>query len=98
WVIRTNCGRRGSWPAMRGTWTSGGARVPLQAGSGHGVQDTQRAGSEAAQGALLFGTPRPRIQREDGGGSVHLPRGQDYQGDRGHFEEEAERCGGGHFL
>src|ERR1700733_3247844 len=52
----------------------------------------------AAQGALLFGTPRPRIQREDGGGSVHLPRGQDYQGDRGHFEEEAERCGGGHFL
>src|SRR6266849_2764526 len=37
----------------------------------------------AAQGPLLPGTPRCRIQSQDGGGSVHLPRGEDHQGDRG---------------
>src|ERR1700687_1306021 len=30
------------------------------------------------KGPLLPGTPRSRIQSQDGGGSVHLPRGEDH--------------------
>jgi hypothetical protein len=44
---------------------------------------------DAAQGPLLPGTPRSRIQSQDGGGSVHLPRGEDHQGDRGGSEAKA---------
>src|SRR5215210_8431171 len=64
-------------PPCAGAWTSAGARVPRQTGPGYGVQNPQPAGGEAAQGALLPGTPRPRVQREDGEGSVRLPQGQD---------------------
>src|ERR1700681_3343896 len=74
------------------------ARLPRQAGARHGVQDTQRARGKAAQGPLLPGTPRSRIQSQDGGGSVHLPRGEDHQGDRGGSEAKAKRCSGDRFL
>ena len=58
------------------TWSSGRSYVPCQPGPGHFVQDPRSAGSQAAQGALLPGTPRPRVRSEDGGGSVRLPRGR----------------------
>src|SRR6266700_3490264 len=80
-------------PPCARAWTNGGARMPRQGGPGHGVQDTQRARSEAAQDALLLGTSRPRVQTEDGGGSVRLPRGQGYQGESGRIEEEKTERG-----
>jgi hypothetical protein len=51
--------------------TGGRTRLPRQAGARHGVQDTQRARGKAAQGPLLPGTPRSRIQSQDGGGRPH---------------------------
>ena len=41
----------------------------------HGVQDPRPRGDQAAQSALLSGTPRRRVRAEDGGGSVCLSRG-----------------------
>jgi len=60
-------------------WTDGGACLPQRAGPGHGVQDPRRPGDKAAQGALLPGETRSRLQREDGGGSVRLPQGRSAQ-------------------
>ena len=52
-----------------------GARMPCRSGPGHGVQNSWPRGSQAAQGAVLFGTSRRRVRAEDGGGSVRLSRG-----------------------
>ena len=65
-----------SGPPCARAWTGGGACVPWRAGAGHGLQDPQRAGGEAAQGALLPGTPRSRVQGQDGGGAVRLSQGE----------------------
>jgi hypothetical protein len=75
-------------------WTRRRAHLPGQAGSGHGVQDPQRARGEAAQSALLPRTPRSGVQAEDGGGSVRLSRGEAHQGDSGGGKTRAKRCGG----
>ena len=39
-------------------------------------KNSRPRGSQAAQGAVLSGTPRRRVRAEDGGGSVRLSRGQ----------------------
>src|ERR1700723_3237986 len=44
-------------------------------GSRHRVQASRSRGNQAAQGALLSGTPRRRVRAQDGGSSVCLPRG-----------------------
>src|SRR5271168_3221442 len=44
-------------------------------GSRHSVQASRSRGNQAAQGALLSGTPRRRVRAQDGGSSVCLPRG-----------------------
>jgi hypothetical protein len=95
-AIRTNCGRRDFSPATpasldqrRGTRASTNwPRV--------GVQDPRRAGGEAAQGALLLGTPRPRVRREDGGGLVRLLPRETPEADGGRLEAQAERCRSDH--
>src|SRR6202040_3912632 len=97
WAIRTNCGRRDCWLAMRVSTDRRKDTAPPTGGK-HGVQENQRARGEAAQGSLLPGTPRSRIQSQDGGGSVHLPRGEDHQGDRGGSEAKAQRCSGDRLL
>ena len=43
--------------------TGSEARLPRQAGAGHGVQDPWPRGNQAAQGALLSGTSRPLFAR-----------------------------------
>ena len=40
----------------------------------HSVQASRPRGNQAAQGALLSGTPRCRVRAQDGGSSVCLPR------------------------
>src|SRR5262249_37438853 len=52
-----------------------GARMSCRSGPGHGVQDSWSRGSQAAQGAVLFGTSRRRVRAKDGEGSVRLSRG-----------------------
>ena len=68
-----------SGPPRSGAWAGGGARLPRQVGAGYRVQDTRSARGEAAQDALLPGTPRPRVQGEDGGGAVRLSQGEDHE-------------------
>src|SRR6202030_1487440 len=55
-------------------------------GSRHRVQGSRSRGNQAAQGALLSGTPRRRVRAQDGGSSVCLPRGPG---------PEKSRCQGG---
>ena len=77
-AMRRNCGRHGFWPAMRGR-----AAGPVRAGhqclarlaQGTVVQASRSRGNQAAQGALLSGTPRRRVRGQDGRSSVCLPRG-----------------------
>src|SRR5262250_1682376 len=52
-----------------------GTRMSRRFGAGHGVQDSRPAGTQAAQGAVLFGTARRRVRAENGGGFVRLSRG-----------------------
>src|SRR5215470_14760528 len=53
-------------------WTGGGACVLRQAGPGHGLQDPRPGGRQAAQSALLPGTPRSRLCGKDGRSVVRL--------------------------
>src|SRR3974390_421361 len=76
----------------------GGAYLPGQAGAGPGVQDTRPGGGQAAQSALLPGTPRPRVCGKDGRSAVRLSQGEAAEEGTNRGEEEAERCGCGHLL
>ena len=55
--------------------TGGGSPMSRPSGSRHRVQASRSRGNQAAQGALLSGTPRRRVRAQDGGSSVCLPRG-----------------------
>jgi len=87
-----------SRPPCAGARTGGRASLPRQTGSGHVVQHPQRAGDQAAQSPLLPGTPRPGVQRKDGGCSVRLSRGEAHQRDGGRRKRRAERRGGDRLL
>jgi hypothetical protein len=52
--------------------TGRGTRMPRRSGAGHGVQDPRPGRGEAAQSAILPGTARSRLCREDGRGAVCL--------------------------
>src|SRR5580704_11086881 len=62
--------------------------VPERGGPGHCLQDPRRTRGEAAQGALLLGTPGPRVRGQDGAGAVRLPQG----------EHPEECCGDGGLM
>src|SRR5215471_12353923 len=79
-------------------WTGGGACVPRQAGPGHGLQDPRPGGRQAAQSALLPGTPRSRLCGKDGRSVVRLSQGQTFEEGRGRIAQEAKRCSGCHLL
>src|SRR5206468_12150024 len=80
-------------------WTAGRTRLSRPSGSGHGVQVSRPGGNQAAQGALLSGTPRRRVRAEDGGGSVYLSRGPGPEKSRRQAEEEETgQAGGDRFL
>ena len=49
-------------PSCARARTGGGSRMSRPAGPGHGVQDPRPGGHQAAQGALLSGTPRRRVR------------------------------------
>ena len=70
-AIRMNCGRHGFWPAMRASAdrrrVTEGLGLP---GQGTVCKLLGRRGNQAAQGALLSGTPRRRVRARDGGSSV----------------------------
>ena len=55
--------------------TGGGSPMSRPSSSRHRVQASRSRGNQAAQGALLSGTPRRRVRAQDGGSSVCLPRG-----------------------
>src|SRR5262245_17645339 len=57
-------------------WTGRGACVLRQAGPGHGLQDARPGRRQAAQSALLPGTPRSRLCGKDGRSAVRLSQGQ----------------------
>ena len=71
-----NCGRHEAFgsPCARAR-TGGGSPMSRPSGSRHRVQASRSRGNQAAQGALLSGTPRRRVRAQDGGSSVCLPRG-----------------------
>src|SRR6516225_8329103 len=79
-------------------WTGGGACVLRQAGPGHGLQDPRPGGRQAAQSALLPGTPRSRLCGKDGRSAVRLSQGQTFEEGRGRIAQEAKRCRGCHLL
>src|SRR6267154_1846427 len=63
------------------------------------VCNSRPGGNQAAQGALLSGTPRRRVRAEDGGGSVYLSRGPGPEKSRRQAEEEETgQAGGDRFL
>ena len=70
-------------------WTGGGACVLRQAGPGHGLQDPRPGGRQAAQSALLPGTPRSRLCGKDGRSAVRLSQGQTFEEGRGRIAQEA---------
>jgi transposase len=55
-------------------------------------------GNQAAQGALLSGTPRRRVRAEDGGSSVCLPRGSSAEKGCCRQVEQIGQTGGGRLL
>src|SRR5258706_134271 len=83
----------------RRAWPAGGTGWFRQSGPGQGVQAPRQGGNQAAQGALLSGTPRRRVRAEDGGGSVYLSRGPGPEKSRRQAEEEETgQAGGDRFL
>ena len=79
-------------------WTGAGTCVPRQRGAGHGVQNPQPGRSEAAQSAILPGTPRPGVCGKDGRGAVRLSPSENLEEGGGRAEDEAEQRGGDHLL
>ena len=72
-----NCGRHGFWPPpCARARTGGGSPMSRPSGSNrHRVQSfSVKEEIEAAQGALLSGTPRRRVRAQDGGSSVCVYR------------------------
>ena len=67
-----SCGRRDFWPATPASMGLRRARLPRHIGAGYGVQDPRSGRTEAAQGALLPGGPRPLVCGKDGRGAVRL--------------------------
>src|SRR6185295_1802527 len=79
-------------------WTWARTCVPRQSGAGHGVQNPRPGRREAAQGALLFGAPRPRLRGKNGRSAVRLSPGKNFEEGGGGLEEQVERPGGGGLL
>src|ERR1700756_1253781 len=55
-------------------------------------------GRQAAQSALLPGTPRSRLCGKDGRSAVRLSQGQTFEEGGGRIAQEAKRCSGCHLL
>ena len=53
--------------------------MPRQPGAGHGVQNPRPGRREAAQSALLFGAPRPRLCGKNGRSAVRLSPGENLE-------------------
>ena len=74
-AIRTSCGRRGCWPGMRASTDRRRGMTVSPIWCRAQCADSRSRGNQAAQGALLSGTPRCRVRAQDGGSSVCLSRG-----------------------
>src|ERR1700719_1057342 len=79
-------------------WTGAGTCVPRQRGAGHGVQNPQPGRSEAAQSAILPGTPRPGVCGKDGRCAVRLSPSENLEEGGGGAKEKANNSGGVLFL
>ena len=64
--------------------------VPRQPGAGHGVQNPRPRRREAAQSALLFGAPRPRLRGKNGRSTVRLSPSENLE-EGGGLEEQAKK-------
>ena len=74
-AIRMNCGRHGFWPRhARERGPAAGHQCLARLAQGTVCKLLGQEGNQAAQGALLSGTPRRRVRAQDGGSSVCLPR------------------------
>ena len=69
-AIRMNCGRHGFWPAKyaRERGPAAGHQCLARLAQGTVVQASRSRGNQAAQGALLSGTPRRRVRAQGDGG------------------------------
>src|SRR5450432_2094637 len=90
-AIRTSCGRRVCWRAMRASMARRRDTdvSPTLSKARYARFSVKRKSNP--QGALLSGTPRCRVRAEDGGGSVRLSRGPGPEKGRGQGEENVEQ-------
>jgi hypothetical protein len=72
WISPRTMDDTTSGPPRSRARTGRGTRMPGRSGAGHGVQDPRPGRGEAAQSAILPGTARSQLCREDGRGSVSL--------------------------